>query len=256
MKNEMTQNVKNALDNFKKQDFKAAIVDFEAALAEDENNPYILNNIGLCYAKLAEDEKAIEYYEKALQLDNSMVQTYINLADIFYKQKRLVDIMNMLENAVTLMPENIVLKHYLARIYQEDSRYDLAIDQLNEILDLSPENTDAFWDLGYIEFTLGNYDSAISHYEQILDKIDNNELIYYQAALAYEANDNIDKAISNHLKAISVNSDFHPSYKKLGILFLARGEKEDAKEYLNDYVNFDLPDEEKNEITSLLSRIK
>ena len=61
--------------------------------------------------------------------------------------------------------------------------------------------------------------------------------------------------ISNHLKAISCNENFHPSYKKLGILFMARGDNESAIEYFQDYLNFDLPKEEKQNIQDLIKRI-
>ena len=129
------------------------------------------------------------------------------------------------------------------------------MDQLQEILDIDSENLDAYWDLGNIQFELGDYDSAAANYENVLEKVTDNAVLYYQTAITYEANDNIDKAISNHLKAISVNENFHPSYKKLGILFMARNDIESAVEYFNDYLNFDLPQDEKKNIEDLIKRI-
>lgn len=251
----MSKEIENALDCFKKQDYKSAIKYFEKALIETANDPHILNNLGLCYAKLAILDKAEEYYLKALSIDSKLVQTYINLADTYYLNKKIAEAISLLENGVTLMPENIAVKHYLARVYIEDLRYDLAIDQLSEIIDLSPKNYDAYWDLGNIYFELGDYDSATASYEKVLEQVDTNSPIYYQTALAYEANDDIDKAISNNLKAISHNEKFHPSYRKLGILFMARGQNEDALEYFNDYISFDIPEEEKENIKAIMSRI-
>ena len=68
--------------------------------------------------------------------------------------------------------------------------------------------------------------------------------------------DEIDKAISNYLKSTAVNNSFHPAFKKLGMLFMARGDKEDAIEYFEDYINFDIPEEEKENIRKLILRIK
>lgn len=250
----MNNEIKKAMECYKQQNFEDAIASFESILNNDENNPHILNNIGLCYAKLALDDKAEEYYLKALSIDSKLVETYINLADIYFKNRVIPQCISLLENAVTFIPDNIALKHYLARVYIEDIRYDLAIDQLSEILDISPKNNDAYWDLGNIHYELGDYDSAISCYEQLLESIDDNSIMYYQTALAYEANDNIDKAISNYLKAIMYNEKFHPAYKKLGILFLARGENKDSIEYFNEYLKFDLPEEEKENIKNLINR--
>lgn len=255
MENEINKDLQQALDSFKAGDYQKAIDAFNLVLEQDNNNPNVLNNIGLCYSKLAKDDLASEYFIKTLSFNPKSVQTYINLADVYYRNKNIIEAINLLENGVTLMPQEIALKHYLSRFYVEDCRYDLAMDQLFEILDIDEDNLDAYWDLGNIQFELGDYDSAVENYENVLEKVTDNAVLYYQTAIAYEANDNIDKAISNHLKAVSVNENFHPSYKKLGILFMARNDKESAIEYFEDYLNFDLPEEEKKNIKDLIGRI-
>ena len=58
------------------------------------------------------------------------------------------------------------------------------------------------------------------------------------------------------MKAIAVNDKFTLAYKKVGILFLARGDYEDAIEYFEDYMNFDIPEEEKDSVLKLVERIK
>ena len=209
MENEINTNVQTALDFFKAGEYEKSVNAFLGALKDDDKNPNILNNIGLCYSKLAKDDLASEYFIKALSYNSKAVQTYINLADVYFRNKKIVDAINLLENAVTIMPTEIALKHYLSRFYLEDCRYELAMEQLFEILDIDGDNLDAYWDLGNIQFEIGDYDSAIDNYENVLDKVTNNAVLYYQTAIAYEANDNVDKAISNHLKAISCNENFH-----------------------------------------------
>ena len=255
MENKINNDLQQALDAFKAGDYEKAIEAFNLVLEQDNNNPNVLNNIGLCYSKLAKDDLASEYLIKTLSFNPKSVQTYINLADVYYRNRNIVEAINLLENGVTIMPQEIALKHYLSRFYVEDCRYDLAMDQLFEILDIDEENLDAYWDLGNIQFELGDYDSAVQNYENVLEKVTENSVLYYQTAIAYEANDNIDKAISNHLKAIACNDNFHPSYKKLGILFMARNDNESAIEYLQDYLNFDLPEDEKKNIKDLINRI-
>lgn len=255
MENKINDDLQLALDSFKAGEYEKAIDAFKLVLQQDNNNPNVLNNIGLCYSKLAKDDLASEYFIKALSFNPKSVQTYINLADVYYRNKNIIEAINLLENGVTLMPQEIALKHYLSRFYVEDCRFDLAMDQLFEILDIDEDNLDAYWDLGNIQFELGDYDSAVENYENVLEKVTDNAVLYYQTAITYEANDNVDKAISNHLKALAVNENFHPSYKKLGILFMARGDMESALEYLEDYLNFDLPADEKKNIQDLINRI-
>ena len=107
-----------------------------------------------------------------------------------------------------------------------------------------------------VYYELGDYNSAISNFEEVLKYIEDNELIFYQTALAYEANDEIDKAISNLLKSIAVNDKFPLGYKRLGMLFVRRGDIADAKEYYEEYLKFDIPQEEKRQNTKNTGQIK
>ena len=85
---------------------------------------------------------------------------------------------------------------------------------------------------------------------------ENSEYIYFYLAESYEANDEIDKAISNYLKAITVNEKFHPAYKKVAILYMARNDYDDAIEYLQDYVKLDITELEKENTKSLINKIE
>lgn len=253
----MSDNLKEALELFKKQDYEKAIEQFELALDDnEENRAEIFNDIGVAYLNLNEVDKAEEYLTNSLKLNPLFPQTYVNLSDLYYKKKEIEQAIDILLQGEGFLPQNVVLPHYLARIYMEDARLDLAIDELDKVLEAQPENYDAYYDLAKVYFELGNWEAAISNFENVVEFVENNALIYYYLGQAYEANDEIDKAISNHLKAITVNQQFHPAYKKLGILFMARGDFEDALEYLEDYINLDIPEEEKNNTNGLIARIK
>ena len=102
---------------------------------------------------------------------------------------------------------------------------------------------------------MGDYYSAIANYEHVLE-YHQSPIIFYNLGCAHEANDEPDKAISAHLKAITMNENFPYSYKKLGMLFMARQDRDDAIEYFENYLDFDVPQEEKDNITQILERLK
>ena len=237
----MKEKLDKAIECFKKKDWNGAIDLFTSILEVEPSNAEIYNNLGLCYANLGDDEKAEKNYLKCIELNPKIPQCYINLVDIYYKQHRLGEGINILSYAIDMLPDDLIFRHYLARFYIEDAKRDLAVDELEFILDQQPENFDAYYDLARVYFDLGNYDSAIEN---------------YYLAEAYQANDEIDKAISNFLKAIATNNKFSIPYKKVAILFMARGDYEDAVEYLEDYMNFDIPEEEKTKVNALIASIK
>lgn len=132
----------------------------------------------------------------------------------------------------------------------------MAIAELEKVLNAQPENYDAYYDMGRVMFELGHYEDAISNFENVIEYKEDNEFLYYYLAQAYESNNEIDKAISNYLKATTVNTKFAMPYKKLGILFFAREDWEDAIEFFEEYIKLDVPDEEKESVNKLIERIK
>lgn len=252
----MNEKIEKALECFKNKDYNGAIDLFTAVAEVETDNAEIYNNLGLCYANIGDDEKAEKNYLKCIELNPKIPQCYINLVDIYYKQKRISEGINILSYAIDMLPEDIIFRHYLARLYMEDAKQDLAIDELVYILEKQPDNYDAYYDLAKIYFEFGNYDSAIENLENVLEYKQDNELIYYYLGEAYQANDEVDKALSNFLKAIATNNKFPLAYKKAGILFMARGDYDDAIEYFEDYINFDIPQEEKDSVNKLIENIK
>lgn len=146
-----------------------------------------------------------------------------------------------------------ITKIDLIRELIDDCKFDDALEQLELLQDEEPDNFEVYYELARIYFELGDYESAIANYEQLLEH-HQSPIMYYNLALAYEANDEIDKAISNYLKCVALNEKFPFAHKKLGVLFLARGDKQDAKEYFENYINLDVPESEREEIKALLGR--
>lgn len=252
----MSEYLDKALELFQKEDYKAAIDAFQVVLENEDESAEIYNNMGVAYSNSGDYDNAALYLNKALNLNPMLAQVYLNMSDVYYRQKKIAEAIECLRAGEVALPDNTVIPHYLARILMEDAQLDLAIDELDKILDKEPENYDAYYDLGRVYFELGNWEGAITNFENILEFKDQNELIYFYLAQAYEANDELDKAISNYMKSIAVNNSFHPAYKKVGVLFMARGDIEDAIEYFEDYINFDIPEEEKENIRKIIDRLK
>jgi Flp pilus assembly protein TadD len=146
----MNEKIEQALECFKKKDYNGAIDLFTAAAEIETDNAEIYNNLGLCYANTGDDEKAEKNYLKCIELNPKIPQCYINLSDIYYRQNRLSEGINILSYAIDNMPDDLIFRHYLARFYMEDAKQDLAIDELEYILDKQPDNYDAYYDLAKI----------------------------------------------------------------------------------------------------------
>lgn len=137
----------------------------------------------------------------------------------------------------------------------EDCRYDDAMEMIQKGMEEEPDNVDYSYELARIFMEMGNYASAISNLELTVEHV-RNHLLYYMLGEAYQADNQIDRAIGAYLKATMLNEKFALPYKKLGILFLGRGDTVSAIEYFEDYLKLDIPEDEKVQITQTLNRIK
>lgn len=252
----MDKQIEKAIKLFKNKEWEKAIDAFSRILEKESDNAEIYNNLALSYYYLGEQEQAEKFFLKALSINHKLPEIYINLADLYFKQRNFADAVDLLQTGTIELPDNLILKHYLARVYMEDARLDLAVDELDAILEEQPENYDAYYDLGRIYFELGNYDLATDNFENVLLYKNDNEWIYYYLGQSYEANNELDKAISSYMRAIVINDKFYPAYKKLGVLFLARNDFEGALEYFEDYIKLGLPEEEIKNTKKIIERIK
>lgn len=252
----MSEKIDKAMSLFKEKKYKECIDAFSSVLETEPDNADVYNNMAVAYSYLGDFEHAENYYTKALELDPQLAQAYINLSDLYYKAGDIASALGTLQRGSYELENNLTIAHLLARVYIDDQRWEDAIVELERVLDGEPENYDAYYDLGHVCFELGDYEAAISNFENVIEYQENNELLYYALAQAYEANNEINKAISNYLKSIAVNDKFTLAYKKVGILFLARNDFDDAIEYFEEYINFDIPTEEKDSVVELIERIK
>ena len=252
----MSEKIDKAMNLFREKKYKESIDAFHSVLETEPDNADVYNNLGVAYSCVADFEHAELYLTKALELDPQLAQAYINLSDLYYKSGNLPSAIGTLQRGSYELQDNLTIAHLLARVYIDDQRWDDAIDELDRVLEGEPENYDAYYDLGHVYFELGDYEAAISNFETVTEYRQDSELLFYSLAQAYEANNEINKAISNYLKSIAVNDKFVLAYKKVAILFMARNDFEDAIEYFEEYSNFDIPEEEKSSVESLIGRLK
>ena len=146
----MKDKIDKAIECFKNKDWNSAIDLFTSVLEVETDSAEVYNNLGLCYANIGDDEKAEKNYLRCIELNPELAQCYINLVDLYYKQRRLGEGINILSYAIDMLPDDIIFRHYLARFYMEDAKGDLAIDELTYILERQPDNYDAYYDFGWV----------------------------------------------------------------------------------------------------------
>lgn len=75
-------------ENTQKKDFEEIKIEIEKIEKVKEKDFDVLVQLGLLYAKIEEDDKAIEYLEKSLEINKNIGDGYKQLMSLYNKKRR------------------------------------------------------------------------------------------------------------------------------------------------------------------------
>jgi len=106
----------------------------EKVLKKDPNNPELLYNLGITSYQQGNNEKALEYYKKAIELKSDYAPAYNNIAAIILSdEKSIVDEMNSLGTSRADYDRYDILKEKRKGVYKK------ALPYLEKALESKPE---------------------------------------------------------------------------------------------------------------------
>ena len=121
------------------------------AIAQDPKNGNLYYNLGVVTADIGDKENARAYYEKAIELDPSMENGYLNLvALILEDETSIVEEMNSLGNSRADNAKYDILKGKRESVYSE------CVPILKKLISISESNQEAARTLMNIYATLGD----------------------------------------------------------------------------------------------------
>jgi len=136
---------------------------------------------GLSYY-LAEDyEKAIPYFEKAVQKNPLSAEAYFCLGTAYDYLGRYQEAVEAYKEAIRLKPDLAEAHCNLALAYAHLDRYQEAVEAYKQAIRVKPEYTEAHYDLGATYLILGDKGSALEEYKILkdLDKEKANKLFKF-----------------------------------------------------------------------------
>ncbi len=183
----------------------SAIKLFEQATKVYPDDKDFLNNLGYLYIKAGLEQKALECYKKALQIDPNFEhakRNYLILSEkLGVKDKD--NILTMYNSLLTqivanvnsqkfdeaenkcyeilkIFPNDITTKFYLANIYFSKNLIEKAIQLYKELINIQPENLNVRYNLAMALIKQRNYKEAEEQLNYILSKQPDNQTVRQQ----------------------------------------------------------------------------
>lgn len=138
----------------------------EKVVEKDPNNPTIYYNLGVSSFEIGDNETAIEYYKKALEIDPKLADARLNIAAAILSQEAAI-----VEEMNSLGMSKADTKKYDELAEKRKELYKKALPYLEQVMENNPENREAMRTTMNIYYQLGENEKA----EAIQAKLDNLE---------------------------------------------------------------------------------
>ncbi len=176
-----------AKDAYFSHDYELAVKLLEECRQEEPDDISILSELGKVYVGSGNDEKALEYYSKVLELDDKNFTAIDNIGSIYRRLGRYQDSVDILNKAFEIDEDSIATYYNLGQTYKVMERYDDAIKCFEHVLEKNPNDVLAHNHLGCIYALQNNHEKALELFNKALRIDANHPIIHYNSATSYEA---------------------------------------------------------------------
>jgi tetratricopeptide (TPR) repeat protein len=216
-------------------DYQRAIEDYNRAI--DLNPAYapIYNNRGNAYGALGDNTSAIKDYDQAIAIDPRYAQAYGNRG-IAYKtlgdfDRAVVDF----SQAIRLAPKYALAYNNLGASYCYKGEIDLSISAYSRAISLDPESGEAasaFYGRGLALCFKGDLKNAVEDYDRAIKLKPDYSEAYNNRGVALKDMGDLTNAIESFNQALALNSRYAQAYYGRGLAFRAQGMYDRAQDDL------------------------
>ena len=233
------QYFRDGLSFLSKDDCEKALPYFEKAVESDNNYAEAWAQTGFCREKLGRHAEAIEASRKAVNLRPS-AESYFNLGLAHYYLKQYREAAENYRNAIKLDPFNAADAHYaVGLVYRDWGRTDDEIQAYKQAIKLKPDYVSAYERLGSRYLRSKKYPEAIEVYKQLTSLKPGDANPPNNMGEAYYEMGLTSDAVEAFKQAIRLKPDFGKAYYNLGRAFIAMKNRDAAVEQYNILQNLD-----------------
>ncbi len=161
--------------------------------------------LGLAYAQDGQEEKAIEAYEKCIQIQPESGPAYFYLGAVYEQSGRRERAYQALKKSVELDDTNSGALNYLGYMYAEDAiNLEQAEELIKKALEIEPDNGAYIDSLGWVYFKKGMLDLALAQIEKASKLLEDPEVLEHLGDI-YQTKGDFQKATQAYRRALELD---------------------------------------------------
>jgi tetratricopeptide (TPR) repeat protein len=230
---------RDGLSFLSKDDCEKALPYFEKAVESDNTYAEAWAQTGFCNEKLGRHSEAIESSKRAVSLRPSS-ESYFNIGLASYYLKQYREATEAYRQAIRLDPYNAADAYYaLGLVYRDWGRADDEIQAYKQAIRLRADYTSAYERLGSRYYKSKKYSEALEVFKQLANLKPADATVPNSMGETYLEMGRMNEAIEAFRQAIRLKPDFGKAYFNLGKCLLAMGNRDAALEQYNILQNLD-----------------
>ncbi len=193
--------------------------------------PY-LRELALLYEEKEDEDKAIELYNKILDINSFSADDWFSLAKVYARRKEYDQAIDACDFALAINESSEELVAFKGYCYYDNGRYKEAVSQFFDYLQVAADKAVAYELIAEAYARMDMHEEAVKYLLKAVELNDRSHDLYYQLAVNYYYMGDVMMAIHNLNKAIACNDNDDEAHIFLGELLLQTEQYEEAYTHL------------------------
>jgi superkiller protein 3 len=223
-------------DNAYKNNFYELAIEYlQKAIDLDPNHARAYSGMGFAYFNLKNYNEVIRYCQRAVNLDPNNAWAYYNMGAAYYNLENLTEAIRYYQKAINIDPNNEWLYCAIGNTYIYNHKlgeYNKAIPYYQKAIDINPDEWTHYIQMGFAYYLLDNDREVIRCYQKAIDIGDKYAGAYLFIGQAYYNLKKYRKANRYFQKAIAIDPNDASTYYSIGLTYFDRDDDNLSKESL------------------------
>jgi len=230
---------RDGLSFLSKDDCEKALQYFEKAVESDSNYAEAWAQTGFCNEKLGRHQEALEASKRAVTLRPS-AESYFNIGLASFYLKNYKEAAEGYRQSIKLDPYNAADAYFaLGLVYRDWNKPDEEIQAYKQTIRLRPDYMAAYERLGSRYLKSKKFNEAIEVFRQLAALKPGDAVTPNNLGEAYFELNRLNEAMESFRQSIRLKPDFGKAYYNLGRCLLAMGNRDAALEQYTILTNID-----------------
>lgn len=153
---------------YNQREFSRAIQAYQKVIELDPTYVEAYNNLGIIYQKMGDMERAFESYRKSTEINPRYEKGYNNLGILLLLKDRNEEALEAFQKALVINSNNIESHIHLGILFKKRGEWQKAIESYQRALAINPLHRETHYNIALLYEQLENLELAISHYQQFI----------------------------------------------------------------------------------------